>query len=101
MTEYTGNFTNTHGKIAIVVAKFNEIVTKNLVRGAKETLHQFGIQDDEIDVIWVPGAFEIGFTAQKLIKSDKYAGLKRRSKFIYPPKAFREDVELKYAPVFF
>ena len=54
MTEYTGNFTNTHGKIAIVVAKFNEILTKNLVRGAKETLHQFGIQDDEIDVIWVP-----------------------------------------------
>lgn len=75
MTEYTGNFTNTHGKIAIVVAKFNEIVTKNLVRGAKETLHQFGIQDDEIDVIWVPGAFEIGFTAQKLINSDKYAGI--------------------------
>lgn len=37
MTEYTGNFTNTHGKIAIVVAKFNKIVTKNLVRGAKET----------------------------------------------------------------
>lgn len=75
MTEYTGNFTNTHGEIAIVVAKFNEIVTKNLVRGAKETLHQFGIQDDEIDVIWVPGAFEIGFTAQKLINSDKYAGI--------------------------
>ena len=75
MTEYTGNFTNTHGKIAIVVAKFNEIVTKNLVRGAKETLHQFGINDAEIDVFWVPGAFEIGFTVQKIVNSNKYSGV--------------------------
>ena len=75
MTEYTGNFTNTHGKIAIVVAKFNEIVTKNLVRGAKETLHQFGINDDEIEVFWVPGAFEIGFTVQKIVNSTKYSGV--------------------------
>ncbi|WP_236695262.1 hypothetical protein [Lactobacillus intestinalis] len=45
MTEYRGNFTNVHGKIAIVIAKFNHLVTKNLVSGAQETLHQFGIRD--------------------------------------------------------
>lgn len=64
-----------HGKIAIVVAKFNELVTKNLVSGAKETLHQFGIRDEDIDIYWVPGAFEIGFTAQKLLNSNQYAGI--------------------------
>ena len=75
MTEYRGNFTNVHGKIAIVVAKFNELVTKNLVSGAKETLHQFGIRYEDIDIYWVPGAFEIGFTAQKLLNSNQYAGI--------------------------
>ncbi|TGY16881.1 6,7-dimethyl-8-ribityllumazine synthase [Lactobacillus intestinalis] len=71
MTEYRGNFTNVHGKIAIVVAKFNQLVTKNLVSGAQETLYQFGIRDEDID----PGAFEIGFTAQKLLNSNQYAGI--------------------------
>ena len=71
MTEYRGNFTNVHGKIAIVVAKFNQLVTKNLVSGAQETLYQFGFRDEDID----PGAFEIGFTAQKLLNSNQYAGI--------------------------
>ena len=75
MTEYRGNFTNVHGKIAIVVAKFNQLVTKNLVSGAQETLYQFGIRDEDIDIYWVPGAFEIGFTAQKLLNSNQYAGI--------------------------
>lgn len=73
MNEYIGNFTNVHGKIAIVVAKFNETITKNLVAGATSTLHQFGIQD--IDIYWVPGAFEIGFTVSKIINSNKYDGI--------------------------
>lgn len=75
MTEYRSNFTNVHGKIAIVVAKFNHLVTKNLVSDAQETLHQFGIRDEDIDIYWVPGAFEIGFTAQKLLNSNQYAGI--------------------------
>lgn len=75
MTEYTGNFTNVHGKIAIVVSKFNEIVTKNLVVGAQSTLKQFGIDESNIDIYWVPGAFEIGFTIQKLVDSNKYDGI--------------------------
>lgn len=75
MTEYRGNFTNVHGKIAIVIAKFNHLVTKNLVSGAQETLYQFGIRDEDIDIYWVPGAFEIGFTAQKLLNSNQYADI--------------------------
>ncbi|KRM50925.1 hypothetical protein FC45_GL001013 [Lactobacillus jensenii DSM 20557] len=63
-----GNFINVHGKVAIVVSRFNETITKNLVDGATSTLKKFGIKDEDIDIYWVPGAFEIGFTAKKSLK---------------------------------
>lgn len=56
MPNYTeGNFTTPTKKIAIVVGKFNESVTRNLADG-DPTLKQFGIKDDQIDLVWVPGA---------------------------------------------
>lgn len=75
MTEYEGNFQNNDVKIAIVASKFNETITQKLVAGAQATLRQFGIEEDKVDVYWVPGAFEIGFTAQKLAHSDQYDGI--------------------------
>lgn len=72
MTIYEGNFENNDVKIAIVASKFNEIVTHHLVDGALATLKQFGINENNIDVYWVPGAFEIGFTAKKIMLSGKY-----------------------------
>ena len=75
MSVYEGNFENNDVKIAIVASKFNEIVTHHLVDGALATLKQFGINENNIDVYWVPGAFEIGFTAKKIMLSGKYDGL--------------------------
>lgn len=75
MSVIQGNFTNVHGQVAIVVSKFNEIVTKHLVDGAVSTLTQFGIKEEDIDIYWVPGAFELGFTAKKVLNSDKYDGI--------------------------
>ncbi|CCI85519.1 6,7-dimethyl-8-ribityllumazine synthase [Lactobacillus pasteurii DSM 23907 = CRBIP 24.76] len=75
MTTFEGNFTNNQAKIAIVASKFNEIVTHHLVDGATNTLKQFGVNPDDIDIYWVPGAFEIGFTAQKVAQSGKYDGV--------------------------
>lgn len=75
MTIYEGNFENNDVKIAIVASKFNEIVTHHLVDGALATLKQFGINENNIDVYWVPGAFEIGFTAKKIMLSGKYDGI--------------------------
>lgn len=75
MTEYEGNFKNTDVKIAIVASKFNETITQKLVAGAQATLRQFGIKEDKADVYWVPGAFEIGFTTQKLAHSGQYDGI--------------------------
>ena len=70
-----GDFTNVHGKVAIVVSRFNEIVTQHLVDGAVTTLMQFGIQKEDIDVYWVPGAFELGYTAKKILDSNHYDGI--------------------------
>lgn len=70
-----GNFINVHGKVAIVVSRFNETITKNLVDGATSTLKKFGIKDEDIDIYWVPGAFEIGFTAKKVFETNKYTGI--------------------------
>ena len=70
-----GNFINVHGKVAIVVSRFNETITKNLVDGATSTLKKFGIKDEDFDIYWVPGAFEIGFTAKKVLETNKYTGI--------------------------
>lgn len=75
MNIYEGNFKNNNYHIAIVASKFNEIVTHHLVDGAIATLKQFGVLKDQIDIYWVPGAFEIGFTVKKLLNSNNYDGI--------------------------
>lgn len=75
MNNYEGNFKQTNYRIAIVVSKFNEIVTQHLVNGAVSTLKQFGVKEDQIDIYWVPGAFEIGFISKKLIDKKYYDGI--------------------------
>jgi len=55
-------------KFAIVVSRFNELVSKGLLGGAEDCLKRHGAKDANIDVVWVPGAFEIPLVAQKLAK---------------------------------
>jgi 6,7-dimethyl-8-ribityllumazine synthase len=59
-------------KFGIVVSRFNEFLSSKLVEGALDTLRQHGTGEDSIDVIWVPGSFEIPIAAQKIAKSKKY-----------------------------
>jgi 6,7-dimethyl-8-ribityllumazine synthase len=59
-------------KIGIVVARFNEFLTGKLLSGAKDALQRHGVAEKDIDVAWVPGAFEIPLVAQKLAVSKKY-----------------------------
>ncbi|XP_052173696.1 6,7-dimethyl-8-ribityllumazine synthase, chloroplastic [Diospyros lotus] len=69
----TGSLTATDGlRFAIVVARFNEIVTKPLLEGALETFKKYSVKDEDIDVVWVPGSFEIAVVAERLGKSRKY-----------------------------
>lgn len=68
-----GSLTNTQGlRFAVVVARFNEIVTRPLLEGALATFSRYSVQEKDIDVVWVPGSFEIGLVAQSLGKSGKY-----------------------------
>jgi 6,7-dimethyl-8-ribityllumazine synthase len=59
-------------RFAIVVAKWNETITRRLLEGALKTLTERGVTDDAIDVAWVPGSFEIPLAAQRLADSADY-----------------------------
>lgn len=67
-----GNLVGTHLKIGIVVARFNELITSKLLDGAIDTLKRHGIEEENVSVMWVPGAFEIPLAAKKLAKSEEY-----------------------------
>ncbi len=62
-------------KIAVVAARFNEAIVKNLVEGAVDCLKRHGVDEDSIDVIWTPGAFEIPVLLAQLVKKGKYNGI--------------------------
>lgn len=62
-------------KVAIVVARFNEKICQGLLDGALRVLEELEMPKDNIDVIWVPGAFEIPLVSKKLAASQKYAGV--------------------------
>lgn len=62
-------------KFGIVVARFNEFITNKLLGGALDALQRHGAKDDDIEVAWVPGAFEIPLIAQKMAASKKYDGV--------------------------
>ena len=59
-------------KIGIVAARFNEFIVSKLVGGAQDALVRHGVKDENIDLAWVPGAFEIPIIAQKMAESGKY-----------------------------
>lgn len=59
-------------KIAIVTAEFNEFITSRLLDGAHKTLLKHGVKDDNIDLVYVPGAFELPLTAKTLAETGKY-----------------------------
>jgi len=58
--------------IAIVVARFNELVTRALLSGAEDGLARHGVEPEGVDVAWVPGSFEIPVTARMLAESGRY-----------------------------
>ncbi|MGG3957399.1 6,7-dimethyl-8-ribityllumazine synthase [Bhargavaea massiliensis] len=72
MNVYEGNLVGTGLKVGIVVARFNEFITSKLLSGALDGLKRHGVEEQHIDVAWVPGAFEIPLVAKKMAESKKY-----------------------------
>lgn len=69
---YEGHLVGTGLKIAIVVGRFNEFITSKLLGGAQDALVRHGVDTADVDIAWVPGAFEIPLVAKKLASSKKY-----------------------------
>ena len=67
-----GNFDAKGMKIGIIVGRFNEFITSKLLSGAADALTRLGADEKDITVAWVPGAFEIPLTAQKMANTKKY-----------------------------
>lgn len=67
-----GNVVGTGLKVGIVAARFNEFIVGKLVSGAQDALVRHGVADADIEIAWVPGAFEIPLIAQKMANSGKY-----------------------------
>lgn len=67
-----GNLNTSNMKFAIVVSRFNEAITQKLLDGALDCLKRHGCRNDYIEVIKVPGAFELPVTVEKLASSKKY-----------------------------
>lgn len=59
-------------KFGVVVSRFNEFFTGKLLEGARDALVRHGVEEDDIEIAWTPGSFEIPLVAQKLAKSKKY-----------------------------
>lgn len=69
---YEGALIGTGLKFGIVVSRFNEFITSKLLSGAIDTLERHGVNNDDIEIAWVPGSFEIPIAADKMSSSGKY-----------------------------
>ena len=67
-----GKLTAQKIRVGIVASRFNEFITSKLVGGALDGLKRHDVKEEDIDVAWVPGAFEVPLIASKMAKSGKY-----------------------------
>lgn len=72
MSVIEGLLTVTNEKFCIIVSRFNEFITSKLLSGAVDELKRHGVKEDNIDIVWCPGAFEIPIVAKKCAKTKKY-----------------------------
>jgi 6,7-dimethyl-8-ribityllumazine synthase len=75
MRIYEGRLTSNNKKYGIVVGRFNEFIGGKLLSGALDALKRHGVDEEEIEVAWVPGAFEIPLAAKKMALSGKYSAV--------------------------
>jgi 6,7-dimethyl-8-ribityllumazine synthase len=62
-------------KILIIVARFNDMITRSLLAGATDALREAGLKDEQVKTVWVPGSFEVPVVAAKAARSGKYAAV--------------------------
>lgn len=75
MKKYEGKLNAEGMKVAVVVGRFNEFISGKLLEGALDGLKRHGMAEEDIEIAWVPGSFEIPLTAKKLAAKEKYDGV--------------------------
>ncbi|MDG3003114.1 6,7-dimethyl-8-ribityllumazine synthase [Paludisphaera mucosa] len=75
MPIYEGDFSPPPGRFAIVVSRFNALVTEPLLAGSRDVFVRHGVADDRLDVYWVPGSFEVPLVARKLAEAGRHAAI--------------------------
>ncbi len=75
MRETYGRFQTAGRRFALVVSRTNELITRQLLAGAVDCLRQHGAADDQIEVYWVPGAWELAPLVARLARGDRYAAI--------------------------
>ena len=72
MTQYQGHFVGSGLRIAVVVSRWNDIITQRLLDGALDGLARHGVDTETVDIAWVPGSFELPVVAKKFAASKRY-----------------------------
>jgi len=72
---YQGKFDARGRRVALVASRFNEFFTGELLAGAEDCLARHGVGESQIDVVWVPGGFELPLAAQRLARSGRYGAV--------------------------
>ena len=75
MKTFEGNLVAQGLKFGIVIGRFNEFIGSKLLSGAIDGLKRHGVKEEDIEIPWVPGAFEIPLAAKKMAKTNKYDGV--------------------------
>jgi 6,7-dimethyl-8-ribityllumazine synthase len=74
-TVFEGGFATPRGRFALVAARFNDFIVEKLVGGAIDGLKRHGVAETDVDIVWVPGSFEIPLVAKRLAGSGEYAAV--------------------------
>ncbi len=72
---YEGKLIGKGQKVGIVVGRFNEFISSKLLEGALDGLKRHDVEEEDIEIAWVPGSFEIPLTAKKMAQTGKYDGV--------------------------
>jgi 6,7-dimethyl-8-ribityllumazine synthase len=75
VTVVEGKLDEPQGRFAVVAARFNSVITQKLVEGALATFNYHGVAEHDVDVMWVPGSFEIPVVANRLASCGRYVAI--------------------------
>ena len=75
MAEFAGTPAGQERRLAVIASRFNQTIVERLVDGALDALVRHGVRADDVDVVWVPGAWELPIAARRLLATERYDAL--------------------------